>query len=144
MTRVTHVAIIGAGPGGYEAALVGRQWGAEVTLIHQGVGGSAVVTDCVPSKALVATAGAVTQVADSGAVGVRIRGEAPSAAEISVDLAAVNARILHMAQTQSTDIAAQLTARGVRLIEGFARFTGTTQLSVAHARPRRASMRTSS
>lgn len=130
MARVTHVAIIGAGPGGYEAALVGRQLGAEVTLVHQGVGGSAVLTDCVPSKALVATAGAVTEAADSGAVGVRIHGAPPVAADISVDLAAVNARILDMARTQSTDIAAQLAARGVRLVEGFARFTGTNRLAV--------------
>jgi dihydrolipoamide dehydrogenase len=133
MTGVSHVAIIGAGPGGYEAALVGRQLGAEVTLVHRGVGGSAVLTDCVPSKALVATAGAVTEVTDSAVVGVRIRGAAPSAAGISVDLAAVNARIRDMARTQSTDIAAQLDACGVHLVEGFARFTGTAQLAVAHA-----------
>jgi pyruvate/2-oxoglutarate dehydrogenase complex dihydrolipoamide dehydrogenase (E3) component len=43
--RKHRVAIIGGGPGGYEAALTGAQLGAEVTLIERvGVGGSAVLT----------------------------------------------------------------------------------------------------
>lgn len=130
MTTVTHVAIIGAGPGGYEAALVGRRLGAEVTLIHQGVGGSAVLTDCVPSKALVATAGAMTDVADSGAVGVRIHGASPAGSDISIDLPSVNARILEMARTQSADIAAQLTEQGVTLIDGRARLAGPTRIDI--------------
>ena len=48
--RVTRVGIIGGGPGGYEAALVAAQLGAEVTVVDRdGLGGSAVLTDCVPS-----------------------------------------------------------------------------------------------
>jgi len=51
-----RVAIVGGGPGGYEAALVAARLGAEVTLIERdGPGGSAVLTDCVPSKTLIAT-----------------------------------------------------------------------------------------
>jgi NADPH-dependent 2,4-dienoyl-CoA reductase/sulfur reductase-like enzyme len=45
--EMTRVVIIGGGPGGYEAALVGSQLGGEVTLIeNDGLGGSAVLTDC--------------------------------------------------------------------------------------------------
>ena len=51
------MAIIGGGPGGYEAALVAKQLGADVTVVDtDGIGGSAVLTDCVPSKTLIATA----------------------------------------------------------------------------------------
>ena len=50
------VAIIGGGPGGYEAALVAAQLGARVTVVEaDGLGGACVLTDCVPSKTLIAT-----------------------------------------------------------------------------------------
>jgi NAD(P)H dehydrogenase (quinone) len=53
----TRVVIIGGGPGGYEAALVAAQLGVDVTVIEEsGLGGSCVLTDCVPSKTLIATA----------------------------------------------------------------------------------------
>src|SRR6185312_10192277 len=55
--RTQRVAVLGGGPGGYEAALAAAQLGAEVTLIERvGVGGAAVLTDVVPSKSLIATA----------------------------------------------------------------------------------------
>ena len=72
MARVTRVGIIGGGPGGYEAALVAAQLGAEVTVVDRdGLGGSAVLTDCVPSKTLIATAEVMTDTAESGELGVR-------------------------------------------------------------------------
>ena len=50
------VAILGGGPGGYEAALVAAQLGAQVTVVEaDGLGGACVLTDCVPSKTLIAT-----------------------------------------------------------------------------------------
>lgn len=120
---MTQVVIIGGGPGGYEAALVASSLGAHVTLIDtQGIGGSAVLTDCVPSKALVASANAMTHVKESGDVGVLIDGRTPRGAGVCVDLATVNERIREMATTQSNDISQSLTAAGVRLIPGHARF----------------------
>ena len=72
MPKVTRVVIIGGGPGGYEAALVGSRLGGEVTLIDtDGLGGSAVLTDCVPSKTLIATAEVMTDVRESAELGLR-------------------------------------------------------------------------
>ena len=68
-----HVVIIGGGPGGYEAALVAAQLGAEVSVVDtDGLGGSAVLTDCVPSKTLIATAELMTDVAGANELGVMI------------------------------------------------------------------------
>ena len=48
--RKTSVVVLGGGPGGYEAALVAAHLGASVTVVDRdGLGGAAVLTDCVPS-----------------------------------------------------------------------------------------------
>jgi pyruvate/2-oxoglutarate dehydrogenase complex dihydrolipoamide dehydrogenase (E3) component len=68
---MNRVVIVGGGPGGYEAALVAAQLEAEVTLVDRdGLGGSAVLTDCVPSKTLIATAELMTSIEESRELGV--------------------------------------------------------------------------
>jgi pyruvate/2-oxoglutarate dehydrogenase complex dihydrolipoamide dehydrogenase (E3) component len=67
-----RIAILGGGPGGYEAAMVAACLGAEVTVIERaGLGGSAVLTDVVPSKTLIATADLMTRVGEAEELGVR-------------------------------------------------------------------------
>ena len=111
----TSVVVLGGGPGGYEAALVAARLGASVTVVDRdGLGGACVLTDCVPSKTLISTAGFVTNRASGGDLGVGL-------AETTVDLAAANRRILDLAEAQSSDIAARLTGDGVRIVRG----TGT-------------------
>ena len=52
-----RIVIIGGGPAGYEAALSGFKFGADITLIEDnGPGGSSVLLDCVPSKSFIAGA----------------------------------------------------------------------------------------
>jgi len=125
---VTRVVIIGGGPGGYEAALVGSQLGGQVTLIDtDGLGGSAVLTDCVPSKTLVATAEVMTQVHESGQLGLRFgdRDPAESGADgVRVDLGAVNRRVLGLAKQQSADICDRVQRENVELVVGRGRLDG--------------------
>src|SRR6266511_4913464 len=68
---VARVVIIGGGPGGYEAAHAAAQFGAEVAVVDSdGIGGSAVLTDCVPSKTLIATAEVMAELSGSAELGV--------------------------------------------------------------------------
>lgn len=127
--RTQSVAIIGGGPGGYEAALAAAQLGAEVTLVERaGVGGSAVITDVVPSKTLIATADAAVAISQAGDLGVQLfaRGKEgkPLKPEIAINLAAVNKRLLSLARQQSDDMRASLAAAGVRIISGHGRLEG--------------------
>lgn len=124
--RADHVVIIGGGPGGYEAAHVAAQLGAEVTVVDtDGVGGSAVLTDCVPSKTLIATAELMTEVAESSELGIDFADhEGDAATTIRVDLARVNARVKQLAADQSADIAARLDRDGVRVLRGRGRLAG--------------------
>jgi len=128
MRHVTRMTIIGGGPGGYEAALVAAQLGAEVTVVERtGVGGACVLTDCVPSKTLIATAEAMTALALSPRLGVRFDGGVDhDAGNISVDATQVNARVRTLAQAQSADIATRLHTENVRVIAGSARLSTPT------------------
>jgi len=125
---VTRIAIVGGGPGGYEAALVAARLGAEVTVVDRdGAGGSAVLTDCVPSKTLIATAEVATLASESGELGVVLGGLSPGADQatpVGVDIATVNARVKRLASAQSADIAARLERDGVRMLRGSGRLDG--------------------
>jgi NAD(P)H dehydrogenase (quinone) len=114
---VTRIAIIGGGPGGYEAALVAARLGAQVTVIDRtGIGGAAVLTDCVPSKTLIATADVMTTLESAGELGVRSDGGVTG-----VDLARVNARVKSLAAKQSEDITEGLIKAGVTVLAGSGR-----------------------
>ena len=126
MPSVTNVVIIGGGPGGYEAALVASQLGGHVTLIERrALGGSAVLTDVVPSKTLIATAEVMTTLRGAHELGLRVGPDAELTQAFSVDLDAVNRRVLRLAAAQSDDVEHRLRAEGVRLIDGTGRLAGT-------------------
>ena len=126
MSAVTRIGIIGGGPGGYEAALVAAQLGAEVVLVDSdGLGGSAVLTDCVPSKALIAVSDVVEEVAESAVLGVNVSGT------LGVDVDRLNARITSLAKAQSSDVERHLSTDGVTLIHGTGRLDGPSRIIAA-------------
>jgi NAD(P)H dehydrogenase (quinone) len=117
--RRQTIAIIGGGPGGYEAALVAAQLGAEVTLVDSdGLGGACVLTDCVPSKSLIETSNAMTLLNRASGLGIATGGLA------TVNAARLYERITDLARAQSRDIAARVAAEDVRVITGHGRLGG--------------------
>ncbi len=132
--RKHRIVVIGGGPGGYEAALVGAQLGAHVTLVERsGVGGSAVLTDVVPSKSLIATADAVAAVRNANQLGVRTlttEGEGCQA-RLEVDFAAVNERLLAMARAQSADMLKTLQRAGVEVVFGSGKLLSADTVSIS-------------
>ena len=122
---MTHVAIIGGGPGGYEAALVAARQGADVTVIEQdGLGGATVLTDCVPSKTLIASSDLLTEVSRATELGIAM--PQPELTELD----ALNARVLSLAQAQSDDIAERLAASNVTVVYGTAAFETAHRIAV--------------
>ncbi len=119
----TRIVIIGGGPAGYEAALVAATShpdSAHVTVIDSdGIGGAAVLDDCVPSKAFIASTGVLTELRRAPRLGFGIDlGDIGDFQRTKISLPRINERVKRLAAEQSADIAAQLGDAGVHLIAG--------------------------
>jgi NAD(P)H dehydrogenase (quinone) len=113
------IAILGGGPGGYEAALVAAQLGADVTVVDSdGLGGACVLTDCVPSKTLIETSNAMTLLNRSAELGIA------SGGLHTVNAVRLYERIINLARAQSADITARLAAEGIKVIRAKGRLAG--------------------
>ena len=130
-----RIAILGGGPGGYEAAMVAASLGAQVTIIERaGLGGSAVLTDVVPSKTLIATADLMTRVGEAGELGVKFDvdgGDCTPA--MRADLKHINDRLLGSPAQQSEDIQAGLEHQNVRILIGSGRLLDNHTIEVLTA-----------
>jgi dihydrolipoamide dehydrogenase len=121
-----RIAIIGGGPGGYEAALVAAELGADVTVIDRaGLGGACVLWDCVPSKTLCSTVEVVTWMEQAPSLG--LTSEQP---RLDIDLPTVFQRILWLANAQSQDVEKKVEQAGVNIIHGTGRLTGPHTISI--------------
>jgi NAD(P)H dehydrogenase (quinone) len=125
-----RVAILGGGPGGYEAALVASQLGAEVTVVDEdGLGGACVLTDCVPSKTLIESSSTMTSLARAASLGLQLAdGSNPV---LGVDAPALYTRIKTLAAAQSNDIAEHVAGEGIRIIQARGRLTGPHTIDAA-------------
>ena len=128
--RESSVVILGGGPGGYEAALVAAHLGAQVTVVDRdGLGGAAVLTDCVPSKALISTADFMSQFDTAADLGVHLEDhEGDEVSDSVAEIVAVNQRVLRLAGAQSRDIGRRLESDGVRVLRGIGRLESPSQV----------------
>ncbi|HAK88230.1 MAG TPA: dihydrolipoyl dehydrogenase, partial [Nitrospiraceae bacterium] len=105
--------IIGAGPGGYVAALKAAQLGAQVTVIEDTeVGGTCLNRGCIPTKALVASAEALHKARSLDEYGIDISGD------ITPNLAKIIERKNKVISVQVKGIRSLFKSWGVNLIEG--------------------------
>ncbi len=126
-----RVVVVGGGPGGYEGALVAAQLGADVTVVDRdGLGGAAVLTDCVPSKTLISTSDFMSRFFAAAGYGVRLAESPEPGSVATADLPTVNARIKSLALAQSDDIATRMTHEGVRVLRGTGRLDGPQRVQV--------------
>jgi dihydrolipoamide dehydrogenase len=114
----TRLVIIGGGPAGNSAATRAARLGAEVTLIERDtIGGAAHLWDCVPSKAMIATGGAMSKMGRAPGMGLQEVGP-------RLDLPALRARIAAIEQRLESSVRDLLDRQGVRIIKGTGRLTG--------------------
>jgi len=107
-----HIVLIGGGPGGYVAAIRAAQLGAQVTLIEKDtVGGTCLNRGCIPTKALLQSAEALSSVRNAAALGISIEGA-------SVDFPAVMKRKEAIVKKLVAGVTALLRKNKIEVIEG--------------------------
>jgi dihydrolipoamide dehydrogenase len=120
-----RIAIVGAGPGGYVAALRAAQLGAEVCLIEkEEVGGTCLNWGCIPSKVMKATADLLTHLRQSDQFGIQV----PASA--TVDMVRLLERKTKIVTSQIKGIETLLERAHVDLIKGTATLAGMGQIMV--------------
>ena len=119
-----RVVVIGGGPAGHDAATYAARFGAEVTLIERDiVGGAAHLRDCVPSKSMIATGGALS-------FARRLDGMGLANVETGVDAEHLRARIQGIEQRLEQSVTQLLTSQGVTIHRGTGRLLGPHEVCV--------------
>ncbi len=107
--------IIGGGPGGTTCATYAARFGAEVTLVEKDiVGGAAHLLDCIPSKAMIATGGAMSMMNDAAKMGL-------AKVDVELDFAALRERITGITAKLEGSVTSLLQSQNVHLVHGTGR-----------------------
>ena len=122
------VVVIGAGPGGYQAAIRAAQMGAQVSLVEKAeVGGTCLHWGCIPTKSLKASADALSSARRLAEYGLRLEGE------ITPDLTAISQRVQGVVDLQTKGLLGLFKAHKLELLRGSARLLGPGAVEVALA-----------
>lgn len=125
MTTQTDIAILGAGPGGYVAALRAAQLGAQVTIVEEKeLGGVCLNVGCIPTKALLRSAEVYRACQHAEAYGLQIEGS------IKPDWPAIQARKERIVRQLVGGVGILLRKAGVQAIQGRGRFVAPKALEV--------------
>ena len=118
------IVILGAGSGGYAAALRGAQLGLKVALIEgDKLGGTCLHRGCIPTKAYLHAAETADTVREAGAFGIEATLE-------GVDMGKVGQYRDSVVNKLYKGVAGLLSSRGVEAIEGWGRVTSPNSVEV--------------
>ncbi|GBE06531.1 dihydrolipoyl dehydrogenase [bacterium BMS3Abin10] len=119
------VTILGAGPGGYVAAIRAAQLGAEVIVVEESeVGGTCLNRGCIPTKALVASAEVLDKAKKAKDFGLELSGE------VSANIQKIIERKNKIVGIQVKGIRGLFKSWGVRILDGRGVITGPGKISV--------------
>ena len=119
--------IIGGGPAGNTAATYAARLGAEVTLVERDViGGAAHLWDCIPSKTMIATGGAMSFTR-------RLHGMGLEQADAEIDVQALTERIEDIKARLQHGVTRLLDSQNVEMLHGTARLLGPHDAEITTA-----------
>jgi dihydrolipoyl dehydrogenase len=118
------LAIVGAGPGGYVAAIRAAQLGLKVAIIErEHLGGICLNWGCIPTKALLRTSELYSAMRRAGEFGL-------AADNVRFDIARVVERSRKVAERLSNGVAYLMRKNKIAVIKGSARLEGQGRLAV--------------
>jgi dihydrolipoamide dehydrogenase len=118
------VVVIGAGPGGYPAAIRAAQLGASVALVErEHLGGTCLNWGCIPSKALIHISSLYAQMRSAAGLGLKIE-------SANFDYAAMAERKDQVVRGLRNGVKQLLAANGVKVFEGTASFESRKRIAV--------------
>lgn len=121
---IVRFVVIGAGPAGVAAATHAARLGADVTMIERDViGGAAHLWDCIPSKAMIATGGAIAFLGRSEGMGL-------TTVMPGIDIANLSERLEKITGHLERSVSELLASQNVRILEGSGRLTGDHSIDV--------------
>jgi dihydrolipoamide dehydrogenase len=107
------IAILGAGPGGYVAAVRAAQLGADVTVIEEdNVGGTCLNWGCIPSKVMITTAELLEKIKSAESYGISVEGT------VRPNMELLMARKNKVIQSQRKGILDLLKHHNIRYLDG--------------------------
>jgi len=118
------IVVIGAGPGGYPAAIRAAQLGASVALVEkEELGGTCLNWGCIPTKTLIASSELFARIKSAGAMGLRVD-------NASFDYAAMADRKDQVVEKLRNGVKQLLKANGVTVFQGSASFQSRNRIQV--------------
>ena len=128
MTGQKHLVILGAGPGGYVAAIRAAQLGARVTVVeNQALGGVCLNAGCIPSKALLSVVELGEKAKKGAELGLKVEGN------VSYDLGRMIARKNQVVANLVKGIAALFKAWGITHVQGTGELLNERTIRVSRA-----------
>lgn len=116
--------VIGAGPGGYPAAIRAAQLGASVAIVEkEALGGTCLNWGCIPTKTLIASAALYWHMRHAQVLGVSVE-------KSSFDYAAMIQHKNQVVEKLRGGIAQLLKANGVTVFDGTASFMARNRLTI--------------
>ncbi len=118
------VCVIGAGPGGYVAAIKAAQLGKKVVVIERDkVGGVCLNVGCIPSKAMITAAANYDKMKSADSIGITYSG-------VKVDMPKLQEWKMTVVNKLTGGVAQLFKMNGIESMEGEASFTSPTELQV--------------
>jgi dihydrolipoamide dehydrogenase len=125
MSEHFDIAVVGAGPGGYVAALKAAQLGAKTVVVEKHfLGGTCLNYGCIPSKALLSSAELIHHIQHADNWGVKVNGG------VSFDWPAIQKRKDKVISGLRGGIGSLLKGRKVSAFQGTAKLDGPGKISI--------------